>query len=168
MQRRSDTIIARAGAITANEVRRLPDVMSYLMPPRIDRAFYLLADHDAVEDNLVTIAYMRRGGTPRSVIRVIDKSSPDTERQALLGVFTALIADLGEVDAHNAAADPDQQLQAHIFIYEPAEARAIQAAIGRHLYDPQIRTGLLHAVRLFPPRGARRCAAAHPRRGSPT
>lgn len=151
LQRRSDTIIARAGAITANEVRRLPDMMSYLMPPRIDRAFYLLADHDAVEDNLVTIAFMRRGGTPRSVIRVIDKSSPDTERQALLDVFTALIADLGEVDAHNAAADPDQQLQAHIFIYEPAEARAIQAAIGRHLDDPQIRTGLLHAVRLFPP-----------------
>ncbi|MCD2323462.1 PD-(D/E)XK nuclease family protein [Sphingomonas sp. IC-56] len=151
LQRRSDTIIARAGAITANEVRRLPDVMSYLMPPRIERAFYLLADHDAVEDNLVTIAYMRRGGTPRSVIRVIDKSSPDTERQAMLDVFTALIADLGEVDAHNAAADPDQQLQAHIFIYEPAEARAIQAAIGRHLDDPQIRTGLLHAVRLFPP-----------------
>lgn len=151
LQRRSDTIIARAGAITANEVRRLPDVMSYLMPPRVDRAFYLLADTDAVEDNLVTIAYMRRGGTPRSVIRVIARSSLEAERQALLDVFTALIVDLGEVDAHNEAADPDKQLQAHIFIYEPAEARAIQAAIGRHLDDPQIRTGLLHAVRLFPP-----------------
>lgn len=151
LQRRSDTIIARAGSITANEVRRLPDVLSYLMPPRIDRAFYLLADHDAVEDNLVTIAFMRRGGPPRSVIRVIDKSNPDAERQALLDVFTAMISDLAEIDAHNEAADPDQQLQAHIFIYEPAEARAIQAAIGRHLNDPQIRTGLLHAVRLFPP-----------------
>lgn len=151
LQRRSDTIIARAIAIAANEVKRLPDVMSYLMPPRIDRAFYLLADHDAVEDNLVSLAYMRRGGVPRSVIRVIDKSSPEAERQALLEVFNALIADLGEVDAHNQAADPDQQLQAHIFIFEPAEARAIQAAIGRHLTDPQVRTGLLHAVRLFPP-----------------
>jgi hypothetical protein len=151
LQRRSETIIARAGAIAANEVRRLPGVMSYLMPPRIDRAFYLLADHDAVEDNLVTIAYMRRGGAPRSIIRVIDKSSPDAERQALLDVFVALIADLGEIDAHNEVADPDQQLQAHIFIYEPAEARAIQAAIGRQLNDPQIRNGLLHAVRLFPP-----------------
>lgn len=151
LQRRSDTIIARAGAITANEVRRLPEAMSYLMPPRIDRAFYLLADHDAVEDNLVTIAYMRRGGAPRSIIRVIDKSSSNAERLALLDVFNALIADLGEVDAQNAAAEPDQQQQAHIFIYEPAEARAIQAAIGRHLNDPQIRSGLLHAVRLFPP-----------------
>lgn len=151
LQRRGDTVIARAGAILANEVRRLPDVMSYLMPPHIDRAFYLLADHDAVEDNLVTIAYMRRGGTPRSVIRVIDKGSPDAERLALLDVFTALLADLGEVDSINEVAPPDQQLQAHIFIYEPTEARAIQAAIGRHLNDPQIRTGLLHAVRLFPP-----------------
>jgi hypothetical protein len=151
LQRRSDTIIARAGAITANEVRRLPEVMSYLMPPRVDRAFYLLADTDAVEDNLVTIAYMRRGGTPRSVIRVIARSSLEAERQALLDVFTALIVDLGEVDAHNEAADPDHQLQAHIFIYEPTEARAIQAAIGRHLNDPQVRNGLLHAVRLFPP-----------------
>ena len=151
LQQRSDTIIARAGAITANEVRRLPEVMSYLMPPRIDRAFYLLADHDAVEDNLVTIAYMRRGGPPRSIIRVIDKGCPNAERVALLDVFQALIADLGEVDAHNAASDSDRQQQAHIFIYEPAEARAIQAAIGRHLNDSQIRSGLLHAVRLFPP-----------------
>jgi hypothetical protein len=151
LQRRSDTIIARAGAIIANEVRRLPGVMSYLMPAHIDRAFYLLADYDAVEDNLVTIAYMRRGGLPRRVIRVLDKGSPDTERQALLDVFNALIADLSAIDAHNEAAEPNQQLQAHIFIYEPAEARAIQAAIGRHLNDPQIRTGLLHAVRLFPP-----------------
>ncbi|ANM09215.1 hypothetical protein AMK05_CH00786 [Rhizobium sp. N324] len=151
LQRLSNTIIARAGAITACEARRLPEVMSYLMPPRIDRAFYLLADHDAVEDNLVTIGYMRRGGAPRSMIRIIDKSNSNAERQALLDVFSALIADLGEVDRHNETADPDQQLQAHIFVYEPAEARAIQAAIGRHLNDPQIRTGLLHAVRLFPP-----------------
>ena len=151
LQRRSESIIARAIAIANNQVRRLPDVISYLMPPRIDRAFYLLADHDAVENNLVTIAYMRRGGPPRSVIRVIDKGSADAERAALLDIFNALILDLSEVDAHNEFSAPDRQLQAHIFIYEPAEARAIQAAIGRHLNDPWIRTGLLHAVRLFPP-----------------
>ncbi|RWX62124.1 hypothetical protein EN780_27540 [Mesorhizobium sp. M4B.F.Ca.ET.089.01.1.1] len=151
LQRRSDTIIARAGAILAGEVRRLPDVMSYLMPPRIDRAFYLLADHDAVEENLVTLAYTRRGGEPQSIVRVIDRSSGEAERQALLDVFGGLINDLADVDAHNTAADSDDQIQAHIFIYEPAEAKAIQAAIGRHLNDPLIRSGLLHAVRLFPP-----------------
>lgn len=151
LQRQSDTIIARSRAIMSNEVRRLPEVMSYLMPPRIDRAFYLLADHDAVEDNLATIAYMSLGGAGRSVIRVIEKGTQDAERDALLEVFTALLADLNEIDVHNESADPDQQLQAHIFIYEPAEARTIQAAIGRHLNDPLIRTGLLNAVRLFPP-----------------
>jgi hypothetical protein len=150
LQRRSDTIIARAGAIAAQEVRQLPGVMSYLMPPRIDRAFYLLADHDAVEDNLVTLAYLRVGGPPRSVVRVIAKGDGDAELRALLDVFLALINDLAEVDAHNATGAADQQ-QAHIFIYEPTEAKAIQAAIGRHLNNPQIRSGLLHAVRLFPP-----------------
>ena len=67
LQRRSDTIVARAGAIAHQEVHQLRDVMSYRMPPRIDRAFYLLADHDAVEDSLVTLGYLRVGGAPRSV-----------------------------------------------------------------------------------------------------
>lgn len=151
LQRKSEAIIARAAAQAANAVRRMPDTLSYLMPAKIDRAFYLLADHDAVEDNLVTLGYMRRGGMPRSIVRVIDRSSDDAERTALIEIFTALIADLGEIDAFNATADPDQQLQTHIFIYEPTEAKAIQAAIGRHLDDLDIRSSLLHAVRLFPP-----------------
>lgn len=151
LQRKSEAIIARAVAQAADAVHRMPDVLSYLMPAKIDRAFYLLADHDAVEDNLVTLGYMRRGGAPRSIVRVIDRSSSDAERDALLEILAALIADLGEIDAHNTTADPDQQIQVHIFIYEPTEAKAIQAAIGRHLDDPQIRSGLLHAVRLFPP-----------------
>lgn len=151
LQRKSEAIIARAGAQVANAILRMPDTLSYLMPAKIDRAFYLLADHDAVEDNLVTVGYLRRGGAPRSIVRVIDQTSDDAERVALLEVFTALIADLGEIDAHNSTADPDQQLQVHIFIYEPTEAKAIQAAIGRHLDDPDIRSSLLHAVRLFPP-----------------
>lgn len=151
LQRKSEAIIARAAAQAANAVRRMQDTLSYLMPAKIDRAFYLLADHDAVEDNLATLGYMRRGGAPRSIVRVIDRSSDDAERTALIEVFTALIADLGEIDAFNTTADPDQQLQTHIFIYEPTEAKAIQAAIGRHLDDPDIRSSLLHAVRLFPP-----------------
>jgi hypothetical protein len=151
LQLRSEAIIARATALVAGEIHRMPGILSYLMPPMVDRAFYLLADHDAVEDNLVTLGYMRRGGTPRALVRVIDRSSGEAERQALLEVFTALISDLSEVDSHNAKAEPSQQLQAHIFIYEPTEARALQAAIGRHLNDPAIRSGLLHMVRLFPP-----------------
>ena len=151
LQRRSEEIIARATAQITDTTRRLPDNLSYLMPPKVDRAFYLLADYDAVEDNLVTLGYMRQGDAPRSLVRVIEPSSAESERQALLDIFTALISDLGDIDTHNAHADPARQLQAHIFIYEPAEAKAIQAAIGRHLDDSQIRTRLLHAVRLFPP-----------------
>jgi hypothetical protein len=151
LQRKSEAIIARAAAQAANAVRRMRDSLSYLMPAKIDRAFYLLADHDAVEDNLVTLGYMRLGGTPRSIVRVIDRSSDAAERKALIEIFTALIADLGEIDAFNATAEPDKQLQTHIFMYEPTEAKAIQAAIGRHLDDPDIRSSLLHAVRLFPP-----------------
>jgi hypothetical protein len=60
----------------------MPDVLSYLMPPKVDRGFYLLADHDAVEDNLVTLGYIRRGGRPRSVIRVIERSGAETECRA--------------------------------------------------------------------------------------
>jgi hypothetical protein len=151
LQRRSGEIIARAAAQTANTVRRIPDILSYLMPPKVDRAFFLLADHDAVEENLVTLGYLRQGGAPRSLVRVIERSSVDAERRALLDIFTALINDLTEIDEHNASVDADQQLQAHIFVYEPAEAKSLQAAIGRHLDDPLIRTGLLHAVRIFPP-----------------
>ena len=151
LQRRGDAIIARATALVTGEVQHMPDILSYLMPPTVDRAFYLLADHDAVEDNLVTLGYMRCGGTPRVLIRVIERSGAEAERQALIEVFTELIADLAEIDSYNTNAPLDQQLQAHIFIYEPSEARALQAAIGRHLDDPQIRSGLLHIVRLFPP-----------------
>lgn len=40
---------------------------------------------------------------------------------------------------------------AHIFFYEPAEATNLQQAIGRHLDNEIIRSGLLNLVRLFPP-----------------
>lgn len=151
LQRRSDAIVARAGALAASEIRRLEDTICYLAPPRIHRGFYLLADHDAVEDNLITLGYRRTGAEPREVIRVLREGDPIEERNALLEVFGALIEDLTAVDEHNASADAANQLQTHIFIYEPSEAKTIQAAVGRHLEDPQVRASLLHAVRLFPP-----------------
>ena len=36
-------------------------------------------------------------------------------------------------------------------VYEPAEARDLQAALGRHLGDSAVRRGLLELVRMFPP-----------------
>lgn len=151
LQRRSDAIAARAQALATSQIARLPDSMSYLMPPQVDRGFYLVADHDPVDDNLITLGYLATGEGARSVIRVIEQSSAEAERAALIEVFSALIEDLGKIDAHNGTAEEADQLHSHLFVFEPSEAKAIQAAIGRHLDDPQVRSALLHAVRLFPP-----------------
>jgi len=150
LQRRADVLVARAEAIARGSWRRHQDVYSYLMPPRADVALYLLADHDPVEDDLVTLCYLRRqGGRDDFLVRVLP-SGGAAECQALVEVLGALIGDLAAVDAHNAA-EGAPPLQAHIFLYEPAEAKALQAAVARHLDDPAIRGALLHAVRLFPP-----------------
>lgn len=150
LQRRADVLIARAEAIAGAFWRRHQDVYSYLMPPRADVALYLLADHDPVEDDLVTLGYLRRqGGIDHFLLRVLP-SGGAAERQALIDVLGALVGDLAAVDTHNAAGG-DPPLQAHIFLYEPAEAKALQAAVARHLDDAIIRGALLHAVRLFPP-----------------
>jgi hypothetical protein len=150
LQRRSDVLIARAEAIAQARWRRYQDVYTYLMPPQGDVALYLLADHDPVEDDLVTLGYLcRQGGTNRSLVRVLPRGGA-AERQALIEVLGGLVGDLAAVDAHNAAGGAPL-LQAHIFLYEPAEAKALQAAVARHLDDSTIRGALLHAVRLFPP-----------------
>lgn len=152
LQRRADVLKARARAQVEGRLLRTPDVYSYLMPPRVDHAYFLVADHDPVEDNLVTLGLLCRGPEgDREVIRVVPGGSPSAERDALAEVLGALLRELGAVDAHNEdAAEPDRR-HAHIFMYEPAEARSLQAAVGRHLDDPRIRGGLLNAVRLFPP-----------------
>jgi hypothetical protein len=38
-----------------------------------------------------------------------------------------------------------------VFVYEPSEARDLQAALGRHLHDATVRAGLLNLIRMFPP-----------------
>jgi hypothetical protein len=151
MQRRADALVARAGAILHGNCVRHADVHSYLMPPKADVAFFLSADHDPVEDNLVTLGYLRRqGGVGQPMVRVLPDGGDGAERQALVDVLGALIGDLAAVDAHNQV-EENPPLHAHIFLYEPAEAKALQAAVARHLKDPMIRGTLLHAVRLFPP-----------------
>src|SRR3546814_8146531 len=87
-------------------------------------------------------------------MRISDWSS-DVCSSDLVAVLSALVADLTEIDAHNAAlpqqGNGEEGTYAHIFFYEPAEATNLQRAIGRHLDDERIRSGLLHLVRLFPP-----------------
>ena len=132
-----------------------PSLTAFLMPPRADAAVYLVADHDPVDDTLVTLGYryVDRSGV-RDQIEVLSTADRAAEADALVRVFGRLISDLQAIDAHNAAindvTDP-ANLYAHIFLYEATEAVALQNAVKRHLDDPRVRTGLLHMVRLFPP-----------------
>lgn len=154
LSRRADQLIARARAQRDDQIGPGSEEQTFLMPPRSDVAIYLLADHDPVDDGLVTLGYLHvEGGAQRSLVEVLDTADRAREADALVTVFSAIIADLEAVDRHNSALPDDDPAarQAHIFLYEPAEAHAIQNAVKRHLEDPRIRGGLLNMVRLFPP-----------------
>lgn len=154
LSRRADQLIARARALAEGQVLPGTEEQSFLMPPRADLAVYLVADHDPVDDGLVSLGCLLDDGAgQRAVIEVLDTPSREAEADALIRVFSALIAELEAVDRHNAALpDGDSAARhAHIFLYEPAEASALQNAVKRHLEDPRVRAGLLHMVRLFPP-----------------
>jgi predicted RecB family nuclease len=155
LSRRADQLVSRARALRDNQVQPGPEPHTFLMPARLDISIYLLADHDPVDDSLVTLGY-RYVGTDgvRETIEVLASSDRNAEADALVRVFGRLILDLQAVDAHNSAlddpADPANRY-AHIFLYEPTEGLALQEAVKRHLDDTRVRTGLLHMVRLFPP-----------------
>lgn len=154
LRRRAESLVRRAQALVADEVQRIPGVASYLMPPRVDVALYLVVDVDPVEDNLITLGYLRsERGKNRHLVEVLQEGSPELESAALCKVLGQLVQDLAEIDRHNAAHEdaPAQQFHAHIFLYEPSEAVDLQDAVGRHLQNALVRTGLLHLVRMFPP-----------------
>jgi hypothetical protein len=126
------------------------------MPPRSDASLYLVADHDPVDNGLVTLGYLYvADGQTREIIEVLPTANRQAEADALVKIFSQVIADLTAIDAHNAGltgGDRDPAaLFAHIFVYEATEATALQNAVKRHLDDPRVRAGLLHMVRLFPP-----------------
>jgi predicted RecB family nuclease len=155
LSRRADQLVSRARALRDNQVQPGPEPHTFLMPARIDAAVYLLADHDPVDNSLVTLGYRYVGPDGvRETIEVLASSNRQAEADALVRVFSRLILDLEAIDAHNAAiddpADPASRY-AHIFLYEPTEGMALQEAVKRHLDDVRVRTGLLHMVRLFPP-----------------
>lgn len=155
LQRRAPTLLLRAQALLDGRVRRTEERHSYLMPPRFDAAIYLAADHDPVDDLLTTLGVLvvREDGSERRMVEILDQAERAREADALAVVFGAVLEELGRVHEAN---DPDRPagargVHAHIFVYEPAEARSIQAAVKRHLDDARVRHGLLDMVRLFPP-----------------
>lgn len=155
LSRRAALLAARAQALATGSVLRTEEEHTFLMPPRADAVLILSVDHDPVDDRLAAIGYRRvQGGTVRTErIEVPASGSIADEAAAMIRVLGALILDLTEIDQANAALPPGSTdgVYAHIFFYEPAEATNLQQAIGRHLDNEIIRTGLLHLVRLFPP-----------------
>jgi hypothetical protein len=156
LSRRAETLVARANSLRDGDVKPGPEPHSFLMPPRTDAALYIVADHDPVDDGLVTLGYLfAQDGVLRETIEILPTSGRVPEADALVRIFSRLLADLGAIDSHNASlpggsADP-AAVYAHIFVYEAAEATALQEAVKRHLDDPRVRGGLLNMVRLFPP-----------------
>lgn len=152
LTRRIDALIQRAEALRDNAIRPGPENHSYLMPPRTDVSLYLCVDADPIDDQLATLGYLYcEKSKTRELIRVLPNTDSEAEVGALVDVFTQVIEDLEAIDRHNQSADPADQLRAHIYIYEPAEAEYLQQAVKRHLDNPKIRVGLINLVRLFPP-----------------
>lgn len=150
LSRRAELLSTRAQALIAGAPRRTEEAHTFLMPPRADAVLLLSVDHDPVDDRLAALGYalQREGRTVHEIVEVVASGSATDEADAMEHVLSCLVADLVEIDAANEAGDVQQ---AHIFLYEPAEAINLQRAVGRHLEDPRIRGGLLHLVRLFPP-----------------
>jgi hypothetical protein len=152
LKRRADVLVARARALLDDAPQRLPGRYSWLMPPRVDVGIYLAIDVDPVDGRIATLGYLRTGrGGPLFVTRTVTHSSEAAEREAVREVLDNVLRDLAAVDAHNAVNEPEEQLHAHLFLYEPSEAVDLQRVLGRHLDDPDVREGLLQLVRIFPP-----------------
>jgi predicted RecB family nuclease len=150
LKRRAETLVARANALATTRMARTSEEHTFLMPPRVDVAFLVSVDHDPVDDRLAAIGYRRleEGRIAHERIEVLRTGRAQEEIDAIAAVLGNLLQDLARIDAANAAG---QGLHSHIFFYEPAEAINLQRALGRHLDDPRIRTGLLDLIRLFPP-----------------
>src|SRR5262249_41924277 len=84
LSRRAEILVARADALRRGEVLRAPEPHSFLMPPRADVALYLVADHDPVDDTLVTLGYMKvENGQTNETIEVLPGADSRAEADAL-------------------------------------------------------------------------------------
>jgi hypothetical protein len=154
LARKAEQLIVRANAIEQCAILSGVEEQTFLMPPYSDVVLVLLVDHDPVDDGMVSLGYLCSSPQGEAeTIEIMPTASRQAEADALIAVFSKVIADLQAIDEHNATLNPDDPaaLRAHIFFYEPAESRSLQGAIERHLTDPRVRSGLLHMVRLFPP-----------------
>jgi hypothetical protein len=150
---RGDVLARRARALLDGRPARLEGRFSHLLPPRLDVGLFLLCDTDPVEGRLAGLGCRceRPDRPPETTVAAVARPGPEAEREALLRVLSAAVRHLDDADRHNRAAAPGAGLVAHVVVFEPAEARDLAAALGRHLGDAAVRGGLLQIVRMFPP-----------------
>ncbi len=153
LSRRAPLLVARAGSLASGQIRRTEEQHTFLMPGKVDVALFLSVDHDPVDDRLVAIGYrlVRKGAVEQQVVCVANSGSAADEADAIAETLGPLIQALASIDRRNEQAEEGDGEIAHIFLFEPPEAVNLQRAVGRHLEDTRIRSGLLNLVRLFPP-----------------
>src|SRR5262249_31883831 len=89
LSRRAETVIARAKALRDDKSGTGPEPHTFLMPPRSDAALYLVADHDPVDDGLVTLGYLYvQGGRTREIVEVLSTADRKAEADALVKIFS--------------------------------------------------------------------------------
>ena len=144
----------RAEALLSRQWSRLPEHHTWLMPPQIDVPIFLVVDRDPVAAHLVTIGCLVGGMRARPpTVEVV--TQPADELPALTRVLGGLIEVLEDLHQHNQGVPVEAGLRTHIFVYEPSEANDLRDALANHLDDSNIRTGLIHLVRMFPPEEVR-------------
>jgi hypothetical protein len=141
-------LFGRALALLDGAIRRIPDRYSWLMPARVEVSIHLLVDHYPVDGHLAGLGFKIVSPDGQRV-HTVPIGSPEDELPAIKQILTEVIRTLTEVDRKNRSGETRHV--AHLYVYEPSEAKDLQAALGRHLDDNDIRTGLLDMVRMFPP-----------------
>jgi len=155
LRQNTELILARAKALLANHVERLPRRYTYAMPGEFDLSVVLAVDHNPIDGRLAAIGCMCEWGNGPAArrdltVEAITGSGEDPERTAVLRVLGSVVSALDGADRHNSDGR-SPPIRAHLFVYEPAEAADLRAVLGRHLGDSAVRTGLLHMLRMFPP-----------------
>ena len=151
LRRRVARLSERARSLLSQAPRRLPGAQSFLMPDRVDVAFHLSLDVDAVSNTIVRIGYLKiEDGVESTCLRLIQDETPAHEFEALWDILGCLCGELAAIDQWNSSTTGIGKI-VHIFLYESHEGSDLKEALGRHLHRPEIRTGLLDLLRMFPP-----------------
>jgi hypothetical protein len=150
---RGPDLVQRARAIESGTVGRLPGRSTLRMPPFADVKVVLAADPDPMASRLAALGVIVEEDGAETERRVVLVRSLEEEGRALRDVLGAVGAVLARVDEANRFAAGARKKLLHIYTYEPAEAKDLAEALGRHLSDGDLLAKVLDLVRMFPPEG---------------